>query len=56
MRKSQYEATDKFDLTINGWGGEDVKFFEACLNARVKQSQVDVLFIPVRLDECSPQF
>ena len=36
MRKSEYETTDKFDLTINGWGGEDVKFFEACVNAKVR--------------------
>ena len=36
--QSEYEKTDKFDLTINGWGGEDLKFFETCVNYKVKQS------------------
>ena len=33
--QSDYEQTDKFDLTINGWGGEDLKFFETCVKFKV---------------------
>ena len=33
--QSVYEQTDKFDLAINGWGGEDLKFFETCVNFKV---------------------
>lgn len=32
--KSDYAATDGFDTSIFGWGGEDVKFFETVLKSR----------------------
>ena len=35
MTKHDYDRTSKFDLSISGWGGEDVKFFEACVQAKV---------------------
>ena len=35
MIKFDYEKTAKFDMSISGWGGEDVKFFENCIHSKV---------------------
>ena len=39
--KSDYGRSGGFDLTITGWGGEDVDFFE-----RVLAAEIDVLKAP----------
>lgn len=35
MTKFDYEKTAKFDMSISGWGGEDVKFFENCIQSKL---------------------
>ena len=36
--KGTYDKTSKFDLSIEGWGGEDVRFYETCVKYKVKHS------------------
>ena len=42
MTKFDYEKTAKFDMSISGWGGEDVKFFENCIQSKVDLLSLDM--------------
>ena len=33
--KRTYDKTSKFDLSIEGWGGEDLRFYETCVKYKV---------------------
>ena len=33
--QSAYDKTSKFDLSIEGWGGEDLRFYETCVKYEV---------------------